>query len=147
MREVRQGSAGNEYVTFVRAGEYNPNREAVSEPVSENEGLPKALRDLHARGRGIIIVPSEKPADIWRPMRADERREDMSVMAGPIILKGAPKSGEQMPMVLYLNSPTPDVFGSDLEPYMKCCTDSISLVLNTLAEIILEVRMLSPTIN
>jgi len=140
LREIKEVNGRNVYVTFARAGDYNPNREATSEPVSEDEGLPKKLREFHRAGKGIVIVPKGKPGEYWKPMRNDERAEDESVVAGPIILKGVSTDRDEMPMILYLNSPSQHVFQRHHEPYMKCCTDTVSMAFNILAEILLEVR-------
>lgn len=141
MREVRKINGKNCYVTFVRRGAHNPDRDISSEAVPEDMGLPKALRQAYKNGTGILIIPAEKPNMLWTSMRNDARKEDLSIMAAPIILKTT--DPWQMAMILYLNSPTAGVLDDSLKPYIKCCADLLSTVLNALIEI-LEIRMNPP---
>lgn len=127
LRVVRYNpvSSRHEYVTLVRAGEVSSDRGDTSEPIAEDDGLPRELRQQHRSGHGIIIVNGSKRPDWWRPSHNDLRGDDQSIMAGPIFSKAVVP--HELVMILTVNSRLPDVFSERHISYMKCCTDVLSL--------------------
>ncbi len=125
---IREISKNKEYVTRMRAGSVNHDRKLKSQGVREDEGLPRYLREQHEIGEGIVILGKERSPDIWKPMVNDTRGDDTSTMVGPIFLKS--RVPYEMPMILYLNSPSEGVFNGKLKPYMRVCTDTLSMLVN-----------------
>jgi hypothetical protein len=134
IRQIQNISGKNCFVSIARQGEVNPDRCHTSEPIPENEGLPKALREAYDNGKGILIIPKEREGSLWRATPNDGRNEDLSVMAAPIVLKT--EEPWPMVMILYLNSSVENAFADELKPYMKCCADTLSTVLNALTAIL-----------
>lgn len=126
-----QSSGVKFYQTRIRIGKVNPDREASSEPIPEDIGLPRYLRDQYSKNKGIVILNKAEKRKIWHKMKNDSRQDDNSIIAGPIIIKTkcpqTDKTKREMYMIFYINSPDEDVFNQSHEPYMKCCTDTLSL--------------------
>jgi hypothetical protein len=130
IREARTNNTENKlyFHTILRTGGVNPDRHQTSIPVAADRGLPRRLMQCYQNGEGIVVLGQERTADNWDANPNDHRGDDKSVMAGPIMVKlcGPP----QMTMILYVNSPENDVFREEDKPYMKCCTDVLSMFVN-----------------
>jgi len=125
------------YATFLRLGKYNPDRSKDSIAIPENYGLPAFLRSEYGAGRGIVILGTARKSHQWFFTKNDERSEDRSVIAGPVIVKSGVPNAEkrEMAMILYVNSPEPECFGDAHRDVMKCCTDTLSLFLSVVAQL------------
>lgn len=111
-------------------------RSGKSNDIGEDEGLPKFLRESYRKGHGIVILSEYKPEypksmvkrrGAWVKSSQDDRKEDMSIIAGPVILKGESKEPE-MVSILYVNSRDSKAFSTRHVDYMKCCTDILSII-------------------
>lgn len=139
IREIRKSKHGpSEYHTLIRVGPVNGDRKASSEPIKEDQGLPRYLRQQHSLGKGIVILGQERGADRWRATPNDTRDEDKCVMAGPVFLKCI--TPPEMTMILYVNSPKKEVFDERHVPLMKCCTDVLSMFFNMISDTVLEIH-------
>jgi hypothetical protein len=127
------------YETRLRVGSVNPDRHVNSQGIREDEGLPAYLREQHRLGRGIIILGPERPPEIWEPMRNDMRAEDSNIIVGPVFLKSIQPWA--MAMILYVNSPDKNVFSDHHIPFMKCCTDTLSMWLFAITALCPSVNM------
>ena len=58
-------------------------------------------------------------------------------MAGPVMVKSGLEAAEkkEMLMILYINSPNPDFFTDFYKDYVRCCTDTLSLVMSLTAQL------------
>ena len=136
IREIRPAPGFNEYHTSIRAGAYNPKRVGRTEPIAEHTGIPLLLREAYLEGGGIVIL---RPDDPRRPkIYNDTWGENKSIMAGPIICLR--KDIPQMPMYVALNSPKNGAFEKSMKPYLRCCTDCLSAVMNSFPEILIEIQ-------
>jgi len=113
------------YETLLRTGSVNPDRHLRSEGIPEDQGLPSFLREQHRLGHGIVVLGVGRSPGIWKPMENDARGEDKNIIVGPVFLKS--KEPSEMAMILFVNSPRENVFCEDHVPFMKCCTDTLSM--------------------
>lgn len=128
------------YRTILRVGKIpSEERQRQSQNIPESAGLPNYLRKEYekGKGRGIIILPVEKRSNSnWVITPNDERHEDMSLMAGPIMIKSreAENAGtlREMYMILYINSTEHSAFNDGHKFYMRYCTDALSLFFSML---------------
>lgn len=130
IRLIEQSEQRRAYKTIARAGNVNPGRENSTCPIPEDAGLPRLLRQKYDTGKGIVRI-GDRTATNWYATSNDDRHEDRSVLAGPIMVKARDPDGNQkrseMFMILYVNSPRENEFQEIDEEFVRCCTDTLSL--------------------
>jgi hypothetical protein len=133
------------YKTLIRFGLPNDDRQKTSADIPEDSGLPAFLRMEHGQGRGIVILGNHyRAGGKWFGTKNDGRKEDTSVMAGPIFAKNEEPS--PMTMMLCMSSPIRDVFTDAHKPFLKCAVDTLSMFVTLMAEdapLVLSVTPLS----
>lgn len=143
LTEAPDGSRA--YKTLVRVGGVGHDREPRSVPIPEDKGLPKFLRSQYDAGRGIVILGKKRKSQHWVKTYNDARKEDVNVMAGPVVLKSsdgtADNEKKEMFMILYVNSPNEDVFVDDYRDYLRVCTDTLSMFFSLAAHMDGEAKM------
>ncbi len=139
-RSVTTAEGASAYATILRVGKIGKDR--TSSPVPADRGLPKYLREQYGKNQGIVILGTDRNEDNWVPSPNDQRKEDLSVMAGPIMIKSGNPLAEAthrwMYMILYVNSPEVGAFGDGDRYYMRCCTDVLSLFFSMVHAMIAE---------
>ncbi len=131
---ILDGEGSNRtYRTLLRVGKIKTNdRDHESIEIPEESGFPRFLRSQYERGNGIIVLPRNKRhSRNWVSTKNDEREEDASLMAGPIMIKSwdaeQKRVQREMFMILYMNSPKEALFHEGHRDYFRCCTDVLSL--------------------
>lgn len=113
-------------------------RSKNSEPVSADEGLPKALEDdlnnAKKPGRGVLLIgPNEKKRSArWKRTPNDARGEDKFLMAAPITIRRFGPKGlvsREMVMILYANH-SRNVFRRWQCDIVWCCVDTVPTALS-----------------
>lgn len=137
LRILDERGGERKYKTIVRVGAVNADRSTTSVSIPEGEGLPSYLRKEYGAGRGIVVLGKARKQDQWITTVNDSRKEDQSVMAGPVIIKSVANRDEkkEMAMILYVSSPTADCFGDPHRDFMKCCTDTLSMFLSLASQL------------
>lgn len=131
------------YRTLSRVGKVTDDRRQRTSAVPETVGLPAFLRSEYDAGRGIVILGKSRKKSQWIKTPNDCRKEDASVMAGPIIIKTVASGVEkkEMLMILYVNSPTEGCFAEYHKDFLRCCTDTLSLYLSLALQVQPRIRL------
>lgn len=139
LRRLQNIEGGTGYVTIIRKGDMDDSaRSKNSEPVSADEGLPKALEDdlnnAKKPGRGVLLIgPNEKKRSArWKRTPNDARGEDKFLMAAPITIRRSGPKGlvsREMVMILYANH-SRNVFRRWQCDIVRCCVDTVSTALS-----------------
>lgn len=145
----RIDKSGNQavYRTFLRVGAFQQNRHEASEDIAENVGLPAALRRQYRNHNGIIRLGKKRKAN-WKKTKNDGRGEDLSVMAGPVMVlrdKQTAADKPEMAWILYVNSPDENRFAEHDEHFMRCCTDVLSMFFSMAPNFIFHVEKAEST--
>lgn len=139
LRSIRESVDGRRgYATVSRAGLYNRNREESSQMLPEEGGLAEHIRIRHHNGSGVVILSREEREKLWRKMDNDKLAEDRSLMAAPVFLKC--RNPIEMPMIIFVNSPKDRVITECHKPYMRCCSDIVSMWLSRIVELVPSVH-------
>lgn len=99
--------------------------------------MPSDLRHEWEHGKGIVIHRSGH----WQPSPNDALGEDLDIIAGPIIVVAEKPA---MAMILSVNSFKPDVFSDEHKPFMRCCTDVLSMFLNIVSLSVEQIQLKEP---
>lgn len=121
------------YRTIARHGQFNPARECHSEDIDFDKSIPQMVLEKHAEdGAGVVLFSPEHSK--YHSVVNDELGENKCMLAGPIIL------GNQLLMILVLNSPIKDAFQENLMPYMRCICGVLSMITDNLNEVLIDVN-------
>lgn len=121
------------YKTIAWKGQFNPARKNTSEDIDFDKSIPQMVLERHAKdGAGVMLFSPEHPK--YHSVTNDELGENKSMLAGPVIV------GNQLLMILVLNSPIKDAFTESLLPYMKCISEVLSMITDNLNEILIDVN-------
>jgi hypothetical protein len=127
LRRVQYDGKRIEYVTFAREGEFHPDRDLTSEAMAYGKGHPQLVRDAYNNGVEAVIRQPSDDGEIPLENYKFEENESMLIAGIPLF------DGEriEVPMLLYVNCSAGSAFAEHHKPYMKCCADTLSTLINS----------------
>jgi len=136
---IRDRRADDSYHTFARAGRYNPNRAASSQPLHKDRSrIIQRLKDnLEFKGGCVLISGSNMGPEMWELKDNDRYEEDKSVMLGAVLTKSwnhqqRKWSNVKLAWIIGVCADTETAFSETHIPLMQACVDMFSMLANVI---------------
>ena len=126
------------YSTLIREPAAYDSRDDLSVPIPEAEGVVKYLRERMDQGKPILRFDQnvnskgkcKRNKGQWLQCPNDKRRDDQSSLIAPVCRRVSEGNGgkREVAMILFVNSPKETAFTDEATPFLKCCSDVLSIV-------------------
>jgi hypothetical protein len=135
---LRCRKSDNNFHTELRTSNYHPDRQSTTEPLSPNSKIVESLirnADQEVNKRDCVMLTGSRGYDNWQKMTNDKYGQDKSALMGAVFCKRW--DGKSFPRpyslhwILCVTADKEHVFNETHVPFMRCCNDVFSWILNS----------------